>query len=605
MVIKSNIKETRSVAETHLLLSLAKTVPLAMKLCLVCNFQTAEDQDICPRDGSSMVTVGDDPLLGMVVEGRYKIQSVIGQGSAGTVYKAVQELIGREVAIKVLHDYLVSDDEFIKRFRQEAKASSRLSHPNIITIYDFGLIPEGHRPYIAMDLLIGTPLSDLLSSVERLSLEEAIPVFVQVCSALGEAHRQGVVHRDVKPENIVLVERSGQRLFPIVVDFGIARIVEESDAAKITRTGTVCGSPTYMSPEQCTSSKVDHRSDIYSLGVVIYETLTGEVPFHSDELVRVMAMHLSDPPTPLNQVKPGLVFPEMLEEVVYKSLAKNPDQRYQSMEDFAAALEESVKQKEPASAKTAPKKAKPIEPGPLAQDESLHMQRSQSQEMPAPSRASSRDLASRALEELQTRGSSTGNSPAQEPPNTVSDQINAMRAQMRQEHHEGHAGALKSSDFSRGRKGGSGALQKVLYGVVGLLGIAVLYFTLLSAGVVPKSLPSMSGSTPAPTVKDAQKLVAEGKLKDAIPVFEALKAQGKLNPAEKESLNDLYIKVGKQSVDEGDIPEAIESVKKVPADSKHYKTAQGLAKQWEAKQNGGEEKEEKDKKKGPRRRRRS
>ena len=578
-----------------------------MKLCLVCNFQTSEDQDICPRDGSSMVTVGDDPLLGMVVEGRYKIQSVIGQGSAGTVYKAVQELIGREVAIKVLHDYLVSDDEFIKRFRQEAKASSRLSHPNIITIYDFGLIPEGHRPYIAMDLLIGTPLSDLLSSVERLSLEEAIPVFVQVCSALGEAHRQGVVHRDVKPENIVLVERSGQRLFPIVVDFGIARIVEESDAAKITRTGTVCGSPTYMSPEQCTSSKVDHRSDIYSLGVVIYETLTGEVPFHSDELVRVMAMHLSDPPTPLNQVKPGLVFPEMLEEVVYKSLAKNPDQRFQSMEDFAAALEESVKQKEPSASKAAPKKAKPIEPGPLAQDESLHMQRSQSQEMPAPSRASSRDLASRALEELQTRGSNSGNGSGQAPPNTVSDQINAMRQQMRHEQHDGHAGALKSSDFSRGRsKSSSGILQKALYGVVGLLGIAVLYFTLLSTGFVrPGNLPSLPGQAPAPTVKDAQKLVAEGKPKDAIPIFEGIKSQGKLAGPEKEGLNDLYIKVGKQYADEGDVPLAIETVKKVPADSKHYKAAQNLVKQWEVKDKGGEEKEEKDKKKGPRRRRRT
>jgi serine/threonine-protein kinase len=556
-----------------------------------------------------MVTVGDDPLLGMVVEGRYKIQSVIGQGSAGTVYKAVQELIGREVAIKVLHDYLVSDDEFIKRFRQEAKASSRLSHPNIITIYDFGLIPEGHRPYIAMDLLIGTPLSDLLSSVERLSLEEAIPVFVQVCSALGEAHRQGVVHRDVKPENIVLVERSGQRLFPIVVDFGIARIVEESDAAKITRTGTVCGSPTYMSPEQCTSSKVDHRSDIYSLGVVIYETLTGEVPFHSDELVRVMAMHLSDPPTPLNQVKPGLVFPEMLEEVVYKSLAKNPDQRYQSMEDFANALEESVKQKEPASPKmSSQKKSKPIEPGPLAQDDSLHThQRSQSQEMPAPNRASSRDLASRALEELQTRGgSNTGSGPAQEPPNTVNDQINAMRQQMRHEQHDAGHGALKSSDFSRGRKAGSGVLHNVLYLVVGLLGIAVLYFTLCSTGVVrPGALPSLPSAGPAPTVKDAQKLIADGKLKDAIPIYVGLKEQGKLAPAEKESLNDLYIKVGKQCVDEGDIPGAIESVKKVPADSKQYKAAQGLIKQWEAKANAGDEEKKDDKKKQPRRRRRS
>lgn len=554
-----------------------------------------------------MVTVGDDPLLGMVVEGRYKIQSVIGQGSAGTVYKAVQELIGREVAIKVLHDYLVSDDEFIKRFRQEAKASSRLSHPNIITIYDFGLIPEGHRPYIAMDLLIGTPLSDLLASVERLSLEEAIPVFVQVCSALGEAHRQGVVHRDVKPENIVLVERSGQRLFPIVVDFGIARIVEESDAAKITRTGTVCGSPTYMSPEQCTSSKVDHRSDIYSLGVVIYETLTGEVPFHSDELVRVMAMHLSDPPTPLNQVKPGLVFPEMLEEVVYKSLAKNPDQRFQSMEDFANALEESIKQKEPASPKaSAQKKAKPIEPGPLANDESLHTQRSQSQEMPAPQRASSRDLASRALEELQTRGgSNTGNGPAQAPPNTVTDQIAAMRQQMRHEQSDspGH-GSLKSSDFSRGRKSSSGVLQKVLYLVVGLLGIAVLYFTLYSSGVVPQGvMPSLPAVGNSQTITEAKKLVADGKLKEALLIYVSLKEQGKLAPAEKESLNDLYIKVGKQYETEGALPEAIETVKKVPADSKQYKTAHGLAKQWEAKAAGAED--EKEKPKPNKRRRRS
>jgi serine/threonine protein kinase len=240
-----------------------------------------------------MVTVGDDPLLGVVVEGRYKIESVIGQGSAGTVYKAIQELIGREVAIKVLHDYLVSDQEFIKRFTQEAKASSRLSHPNIITIYDFGVIPQGGRPYIAMDLLKGTPLSDYIADKNHIPAEDALPLFKQVCSALAEAHRQGVVHRDIKPENIVLVERSGQKLFPIVVDFGIARLVqEESDVARITRTGTVCGSPTYMSPEQCMSSKVDHRSDIYSLGIVIYETLTGEVPFLSDELVKVMAMQL-------------------------------------------------------------------------------------------------------------------------------------------------------------------------------------------------------------------------------------------------------------------------------------------------------------------------
>src|SRR5271170_3182036 len=178
-----------------------------MKLCLTCNFQTAADeQDLCPRDGSSMVTVGDDPLLGVVVEGRYKIESVIGQGSAGTVYKAIQELIGREVAIKVLHDYLVSDQEFIKRFTQEAKASSRLSHPNIITIYDFGVIPQGGRPYIAMDLLKGTPLSDFITENNHIPAEDALPLFKKVPSAIGATKRQAIANANINPENIVFIE---------------------------------------------------------------------------------------------------------------------------------------------------------------------------------------------------------------------------------------------------------------------------------------------------------------------------------------------------------------------------------------------------------------
>ncbi len=500
-----------------------------------------------------MVTVGDDPLLGMVVEGRYKIQSVIGQGSAGTVYKAVQELIGREVAIKVLHDYLVSDDEFIKRFRQEAKASSRLSHPNIITIYDFGVIPEGQRPYIAMDLLIGTPLSDLLAQVERIPLDEAIPIFSQVCSALGEAHRQGVVHRDVKPENIVLVERSGQRLFPIVVDFGIARIVEESDAAKITRTGTVCGSPTYMSPEQCTSSKVDHRSDIYSLGVVIYETLTGEVPFHSDELVRVMAMHLSDPPTPLNQVKPGLFFPEALEEAVYRSLAKNPDQRFQSMEEFAKALEDSVKVQEgqtgtkPIPAK---KPMKAMEPGPLAQDDKMHTHRQQSQDMAQPSRPSSRDLASRALEELQDRtvASASGSMPA--PASSVEEQVAMMRAaQKRHDINEAKGQHLKRNDFARGRSGAQPMLQKILVPVLAVVGLAVAACILHFTGFVNiPGLPPQPGKTSDSTapsknqelIAEAKELITEGKTNEAL---DKLKQVSNPQKQEKQQIQDLMKKI--------------------------------------------------------------
>jgi len=527
-----------------------------------------------------MVTVGEDPLLGMVIEGRYRIQSVIGQGSAGTVYKAVQELIGREVAIKVLHEYLVSDEEFIKRFRQEAKASSRLSHPNIITIYDFGVIPQGNRPYIAMDLLVGTPLSDFLSENERVPLNDAIPLLTQVCSALGEAHRHGVVHRDVKPENIVLVERSGQKLYPMVVDFGIARIVEESESAKITRTGTVCGSPTYMSPEQCTSSKVDSRSDIYSIGIVIYETLTGEVPFHSDELIRVMSMHLSEPPKPLNQVKPGLLFPDALEEVVTKALSKNPNDRFQTMEEMATALEESIKAPVKIQASQAPRNAsREIESGPLAQDEHLH-RRNTSQEVgiPAQRGTGAIDYAALAMEEYRTQ-QAQAQSQSQLDPATASvadmnalnatseadriaEQVAAMRAQMRQAQSDSQKGhQINRSDFVKGRSEASVFQRVVLPSVLAILAVAILIFTLGPQFFKAEEVASSNEA------QEAKKLVNQGKFQDALKMYNTLSGQGKLNSGDKEEMNHLYVRLGEQQGNAGKTEGAITYLKKVDSDS--------------------------------------
>lgn len=584
-----------------------------MKLCLVCNFQTTEEQETCPRDGSSMVTVGDDPLLGEVVEGRYKIQSVIGQGSAGTVYKAVQELIGREVAIKVLHDYLVSDEEFIKRFRQEAKASSRLSHPNIITIYDFGVIPQGNRPYIAMDLLIGTPLSDLLAQEERLSFKEALPIFTQVASALGEAHREGVVHRDVKPENIVLVERSGQKLFPMMVDFGIARIVEESDAAKITRTGTVCGSPTYMSPEQCTSSKVDNRSDIYSLAVVCYETLTGEVPFHSEELVRVMAMHLSDPPTPLNEVKPGLRFPDELEEVINKAMAKSPDQRYQTMDEFAEALETASKATvQPINKPTTQNLKQPdIEPGPLAQADSLQPKHNTG-EM-AIGKSSTMDFAASAMHEMSTTGENPISADAsgvrraaqQETPAdqsldvSVQDQVASMLSQKKQDQKEALKGqGLHSADFSRGR-GGNSAVSNVQRFIPLLIGLAAI------AGVIYliQSTPGFDVTSYFPKTKAVDKTpkqialeqVNSGEFEKAIPVLEGLEKKGDLTKNDLDKLASAYLNQAKKFHEEDKNDQAIALLNKIDKDCGVYKEGQKLVKEYSKK---------KKKKKRRRRRRR-
>ncbi|HEY9788399.1 MAG TPA: serine/threonine-protein kinase [Candidatus Obscuribacterales bacterium] len=513
-----------------------------------------------------MVTVGDDPLLGLVVEGRYRIESVIGQGSAGTVYKAIQELIGREVAIKVLHDYLVSDDEFIKRFRQEAKASSRLSHPNIITIYDFGVLPKTGRPYIAMDLLRGTPLSDVITEQNHLPLEEAIPIMTQVCSALGEAHRQGVVHRDVKPENIVLVDRSGQHHFPIVVDFGIARLVQEdADIAKITRTGTVCGSPTYMSPEQCTSSKVDHRSDIYSLGIVIYETLTGTVPFMSDELAKVMAMHLTDPPKPLNQVRLDLRFPDRLEEVVNKALAKNPDERYQSMEEFSDALAEAAKsQDKPHPSLSVSQPLPVIEPGPLAKSEDFggqkHSSDKNSREFIHP-KHSTKDLATRALEELAQR---------------TSGQYEEIEAAAKA---ASIAQQKKSSPhYQKSRKGPGliGRLMQVGFPV--LIGICIAVGAVMFATGAFTSRPSLKKAT----VADAEALVREGKAEQAIPIIEVLK-QAKLSGKDRERINSLYIQLAKQYANKKDYDEAISWLGKVSSKSAHYKQAKDLLRQYKRK----------------------
>jgi serine/threonine protein kinase len=310
-----------------------------MKLCLVCNFQFGDEQDLCPKDMSKLVPLGKDPLIGKLVQERYRVESVIAKGSMGIVYKATQELIGREVAVKVLHGYLVADDESMKRFHKEAKAASRLNHPNIMTLYDFGVLPTG-QPYIVMDLLKGKSLADILSERRNLPVDEVLPIFQQVFQAIGAAHKIGVVHRDMKPDNIV-VEQSRNKV-PLVklVDFGIATFIQEQEdtLGKITKAGTVCGSPTYMSPEQCDDNRVDGRSDLYSLGVVLYETLTGRVPFDGADIYNVMSMHVKEAPPSLKAVRPDLNFPVHLESVVERALQKDPGKRYQNAADFWEAL---------------------------------------------------------------------------------------------------------------------------------------------------------------------------------------------------------------------------------------------------------------------------
>lgn len=312
------------------------------KVCLACHREFTGIVGACPHDGTVLIPLQQDQFVGTKLADRYFIESVIGHGGMGVVYKARHELMDRTVAIKMLLSQLISDSLSVKRFQQEAKAASRLKHPNVITLYDFGVSPSG-QPYLVMDYLQGVSLADVIKKDGHVGVDRSIKIFKQACSALQHAHQQGVIHRDLKPGNIMLIETEDEKDFVKVVDFGVAKLMAgEDEAQRLTQTGEVCGSPVYMSPEQCMGQKLDARSDVYSMGVVIYEALTGRLPLLGKSMVETMSKHISEMPPAFNAVRPDLYIPERLETVVFRALAKNPDDRLQSMEALEQELEFAV-----------------------------------------------------------------------------------------------------------------------------------------------------------------------------------------------------------------------------------------------------------------------
>jgi serine/threonine-protein kinase len=261
--------------------------------------------------------------------GRYNIIGELGQGAMGTVYKAVDPLIDRVVAIKTINLSLALDekDEYESRFYQEAKAAGRLSHPNIVTIYDVGKTDD--IAYIAMEFLQGRELRNVLNDGKRMSVEQVINIVAQVAQGLAYAHEHGIVHRDVKPSNIMIVRDGHVK----ITDFGIARM---ASAAVRTQTGMVLGSPKYMSPEQVVGKLTDQRSDIFSLGVMLYEMLTGQAPFAGENINAIMYQTLNSVPPPPSTLSPAV--PEMLNFIVAKALAKKLEHRYQDAKEFASDL---------------------------------------------------------------------------------------------------------------------------------------------------------------------------------------------------------------------------------------------------------------------------
>ena len=323
-----------------------------MKLCPTCKGQCGGGEVFCPVDATRLLTASqmdstgavdpNDPLIGMVLAGRYKVLERIGEGGMGLVYSGLHSLIDKRVAIKVLRDDFSSRPDVVARFRQEAKSASRIGHEHIVDIFDFGETPWG-ASYFVMEYLEGEDLANVLHRETVVSPGRTIELARQCCRALGAAHSKGIVHRDMKPENIYLVRRDDHSEFVKIVDFGIAKMSDiETDGApgrKLTKTGMIFGTPEYMSPEQAAGKALDHRVDVYAMGVILYECITGRVPFVGDTFMGVLTQHMFEPPPPLRETNPHIDCPHALERVIYKALSKDPDDRYQRMDHLDRALE--------------------------------------------------------------------------------------------------------------------------------------------------------------------------------------------------------------------------------------------------------------------------
>ncbi len=303
-------------------------------MCNACKNRYTENLEVCPIDGNELRVEIVDRLIGTIFAEKYRIDALLGKGGMSTVYLAKHTLMGKQVAIKLLHSNILSNIAAVRRFQHEAKTMSRLRHPNILDALDFGFF-DG-LPYLVMNLVEGSSLSELLKETRTLSLRQFFDISLQICSGLSHAHTQGIVHRDLKPANIMIIpEQSGDKV--MIVDFGLAKFTsaENEGADRITQTGDCMGSPLYMSPEQCTSSPVDHRTDIYSLGCLFYECLTGNPPIRGNSILEVMQGHLSGAPAAF---PPSTNVPHDLQELIYGMLAKDPQDRPQSLSQIHSKL---------------------------------------------------------------------------------------------------------------------------------------------------------------------------------------------------------------------------------------------------------------------------
>ncbi|MDX2093577.1 MAG: protein kinase [Kofleriaceae bacterium] len=304
--------------------------------CSNCKHGFADTALFCPNCGRPKARVAEnDPLVGKLLGERFSVQAMLGQGGSGTIYRAEHVTLRRKVAIKVLHDELSRDDLAVERFRREATTVADIDNEHIVEIHDFGRTPDG-RLYLAMEMLEGEALDAVLARETQLSVERTADILIQVGEALMEAHAIGYIHRDLRPRNIYLTQRRGKANFVKLLDFGLAKLVDSDTQAQSTSVGMTFGDPRYMSPEQARGDRIDRRADIYQLGCVAYEMLTGAPPFTGSRVFDILTKQVTEAPAPLPTKRPGV--PLWMEAAVAKMLAKDPENRFATTSRMVEAL---------------------------------------------------------------------------------------------------------------------------------------------------------------------------------------------------------------------------------------------------------------------------